>query len=264
MDLGLNGRVALVTGASSGIGRESARVLAAEGAKLMLVARSADKLKAVAEGIGADFGVEAATFACDLTEPDGAERAVAATLARFGRLDVAVCSAGASGSGVFWEIPDSVWEASFNLKFMGTLRTIRAALAPMRARGEGGRIVVIAGNLGRQPLPRGLPSAFANAALLAIVKGVADEVAGQRIFINAVSPGLTRTPRFEERIAAQVAASGKSAEQIEHEMTAVVPSGRVSEADEIARTVAWLASPVAGHITGTNVTVDGGHTRGVT
>jgi len=263
MDLGLKGKVALVTGASSGIGRESARTLAAEGVNLMLVARSADKLESEAAAIVRDYGVEAASFACDLTEPDAAARAVAATLARFERIDVAVCSAGASGNGVFWEIPDSVWEASFNLKFMGTLRTMRAVLAPMRAR-KSGRIVVIAGNLGRQPLPRGLPSAFSNAALLAIVKGAADEVAPLGIFINAVSPGLTRTPRFEERIAAQVKATGKSAEQLEHDMTAAVPSGRISEVDEIARTVTWLASPAAGQITGTNVTVDGGHTRGVT
>ena len=263
MDLGLKGKVAMVTGASSGIGRESARVLAAEGTKLMLVARSKDKLDAVAAEIAAAFKVETAVFACDLTEQDAADRAVAATLAHYGRLDVAVCSAGASANGIFWEIPDAVWEASFRLKFMGTVRTLRAALAPMREQ-KSGRIVVIAGNLGRQPSPRGLPSAFANAALLAVVKGAADEVAAQGIFINAVSPGLTRTPRFEERIAAQVKATGKTAEQIEHEMTAPVPSGRVSEADEIARTVAWLASPVAGHVTGTNVTVDGGHTRGVT
>lgn len=262
MDLGLKDKVAMVTGASSGIGRESARTLAAEGARLMLVARSEEKLKAVADEIGARFKVEVAIFSCDLTQPDAADLAVAATLARFQQLDVAVCSAGASANGVFWEIPDAVWEASFQLKFMGTLRTMRAALAPMRERGSG-RIVVIAGNLGRQPLPRGLPSAFSNAALLAVVKGAADEVAAQGIFINAVSPGLTRTPRFEERIAAQVKATGKTAEQIEHDMTAAVPSGRISEADEIARTVAWLASPAAGQITGTNVTVDGGHTRGV-
>jgi len=262
MDLGLKGKVAMVTGASSGIGRESARTLAAEGASLMLVARSEEKLKAVAAEIGAKSGVEVAIFSCDLTVPDAADRAVAATLARFQQLDVAVCSAGASANGVFWEIPDAVWEASFQLKFMGTVRTLRAALAPMRERGSG-RIVVIAGNLGRQPLPRGLPSAFSNAALLAVVKGLADEVAARGIFINAVSPGLTRTPRFEERVAAQIKATGKTAEQIEHDMTAAVPSGRISEADEIARTVAWLASPAAGHITGTNVTVDGGHTKGV-
>jgi NAD(P)-dependent dehydrogenase (short-subunit alcohol dehydrogenase family) len=140
---------------------------------------------------------------------------------------------------------------------------MRAVLAPMRVQ-KSGRIVVIAGNLGRQPLPRGLPSAFSNAALLTIVKGAADEVAAQGIFINAVSPGLTRTPRFEERIAAQVQATGKTAEQLERDMTAAVPSGRISEVGEIARTVTWLASPAAGQITGTNVTVDGGHTRGVT
>jgi len=263
MDLGLKGKVAMVTGGSSGIGRESARTLAAEGVKLMLVARSADKLRTAAEEIASEFGVETAFFACDLGEPDAATRAVAATLARFHRLDVAVCSAGASANGIFWEIPDEVWEASFRLKFMGTMRTLRAALPPMREQ-KSGRIVVIAGNLGRQPSPRGLPSAFANAALLAVVKGVADEVAAQGIFINAVSPGLTRTPRFEERVVAQAKATGKSAEQIEHDMTAAVPSGRISEADEIARTVTWLASPAAGQITGTNVTVDGGHTKGVT
>jgi NAD(P)-dependent dehydrogenase (short-subunit alcohol dehydrogenase family) len=263
MDLGLSGKVALVTGASSGIGLESARTLAAEGVNVMLVARSEERLKVAAAAIAHDFGVEADCFACDLTEPDAAERAVAATLARYRRIDVAVCSAGASGNGIFWEIPDSVWEASFQLKFMGTLRTMRAVLAPMRVQ-KSGRIVVIAGNLGRQPLPRGLPSAFSNAALLTIVKGAADEVAAQGIFINAVSPGLTRTPRFEERIAAQVQATGKTAEQLERDMTAAVPSGRISEVGEIARTVTWLASPAAGQITGTNVTVDGGHTRGVT
>ncbi|MBC7780963.1 MAG: SDR family oxidoreductase [Proteobacteria bacterium] len=263
MDLHLKGKIALVTGASSGIGRESARTLAAEGAKLVLVARTLTRLQAVADEIARDFGVETEVFSCDLTEVDAPERAVATALARFARIDVAVCSAGASGNGIFWEIPDAVWESSFRLKFMGTVRTMRALLAPMRAQ-KAGRIVVIAGNLGRQPLPRGLPSAFVNAALLAVVKGAADEVAAEGVFINAVSPGLTRTPRFEERVAAQVQSTGKSAEQIEQQMTLAVPSGRVSEVDEVARTVAWLASSAAGHITGTNVTIDGGHTKGVT
>jgi short-subunit dehydrogenase len=112
MDLHLKGKVAMVTGASSGIGRESARMLAAEGAKLMLVARSKEKLDAAAAEIAATFKVDTAVFAADLTEPDAADRAVAATCAQYGRLDVAVCSAGASANGIFWEIPDEVWEAA--------------------------------------------------------------------------------------------------------------------------------------------------------
>src|SRR5271165_50297 len=162
MDLCLAGKVALITGASKGIGEAAAHTLAVEGATLMLVARSRERLCAIAEDLGHRHGDAASFWAGDLREAAAAGQAAAAALAAHGRIDILVVSAGASQGGLFWDIPDQVWEDSFSLKCMATIRTLRAVIPIMRRQGSG-RIVVVAGNTGKQPAPRLLPGAAANA-----------------------------------------------------------------------------------------------------
>jgi NAD(P)-dependent dehydrogenase (short-subunit alcohol dehydrogenase family) len=260
MDLGLAGKVALITGASKGIGAASARVLAAEGAVLALAARSKAGLSALADELTQAHGVPASFWAGDLRDAEAAGQAVDAAIAAHGRIDILVVSAGASQGGLFWDIPDRVWEDSLALKFMATIRTLRAVIPVMRVQ-RSGRIVVVAGNTGRQPAPRLLPGAAANAALLAVVKGLADEVAADGIVINAVNPGPTRTERWTGLMDAAAAARGVEADTVEQDYIRDIPMRRLGEPDEIARLIAFLASPVAGNITGTSVTADGGWTR---
>ncbi len=256
MDLKLDGKVALVTGGNKGLGAASAKALAADGARLFLTARNQADLDAVAAEIGAGTAV----LACDLTEADGADRVAAAALDRYGRIDILVNCAGASQGGVFWDIPDQVWQDSLELKFMANVRMMRAVIPTMRAQ-KYGRIVNVIGNNGKQPSPRLLPGSAANAALLAVTKGLADEVAGDGIVVNAVNPGPTRTERWNTLMTNLAAASGRGVDEVERDFTNQIPMDRLGAPEEIAGIIAFLASDAAANMTGTSITADGGWTK---
>ncbi len=260
MDLNLEGKVALITGASRGLGAACARLLAAEGARLCLSARNADTLEATAEEIRATTGAEVAAVAQDLTELGGADRVARAALDAYGVIDILVNSAGAAQGGVFWEITDEVWEQSLALKFFATVRMIRAVLPAMRGRKQG-RIVTIVGNGGCQPSPRALPGGAANAALLAVTSGLAREIAADGIFINAVNPGPTMTDRWTNLLGDLSRQSGRPVTELKAEVEGNIPLGRFGDPDEIARAVAFLASDCASFTTGTSILCDGGETR---
>ena len=257
MDLKLEGKVSLITGASRGLGAATANLLAAEGARLAISARDADTLEATAADIRAASGAEVATVAQDLTEPGGADKVAAAALDTYGRIDILINSAGAARGGVFWEITDEVWEQSLALKFFATMRMIRAVLPAMRTR-KYGRIVTIVGNGGCQPGPRALPGGAANAALLALTSGLAREIAPDGIFINAVNPGPTMTDRWTGLFADMSSRTGRPMEALKAEVEENIPLGRFGDPDEIARAVAFLASDCASNITGTSILCDGG------
>lgn len=258
MDLNLSGKVALVFGASKGIGLATAKLLANEGARLTLTARSTDSF---AEQ-GARWIGESLLLAADLTEPGAAEAAVAATVERHGRLDVLVVSAGAAQGGLFWEIDDAQWAEALQLKFLGLVRALRAAAPVMQKQGVG-NIVAVVGNAGKQPNKRMLPGAAANAACLAVVRGLAEELAPDGVRVNAVNPGPTRTGRWDMLVERLSASGQRPAAEVRAELLSGIPLGRVSEADEIARIIAFLASDASGTVTGTSITADGGMTAAI-
>lgn len=260
MDLNLSGKVAIVAGGSKGFGAATAHRLAQEGARLLIASRGEDNLKSIVKELRDDHGTKAEYCVCDLTRAGDAEKAARAALEHFGRIDVLVSSVGAAGGGLFWEIPDEVWESAFALKFMGNIRMMRAVIPAMREQGYG-RIVAIVGQFGKQPHPRFTPSGAANAALLSVIKGVADEVAPDGLIVNAINPGASRTKRWNDLIAKVAKDTGTSVEKIEAEHTQHIPLGRFGEPDEIARHVCFLASDAAGYMTGTSVTVDGGYIK---
>ena len=257
MDLDLKGKIALVAGGNKGFGEACAHRLASEGAKLLLTARNKADLENVAADIRGKHGTDVTVLAQDLLESDGGDKAVAATLGEYGRLDIMISSVGASGGGIFWEIPDEVWMDSFALKFMANLRMMRAAVHPMREQ-KSGRMVVIVGQLGVQPHPRILPSSTANAALLSAVKGLADEVASDGVIVNAVNPGPSRTERWNRLMDNVARDTGQTVDEVEAGFTKDIPLGRFGEPDEIARHVCFLASEAAGYMTGTSLNVEGG------
>jgi 3-oxoacyl-[acyl-carrier protein] reductase len=259
MDLGLDGKVALIFGGSKGIGLATAGILAAEGARLALTARALDAFDRLPPELS-DGSV--LRLAADLTTEGAAAEAVQATLERFGRIDILVVSAGAAQGGVFWELSDEVWDAALGLKFMGTVRALRAVAPVMRAQGSG-RIVVVVGNAGKQPSKRMLPGAAANAACLAVVRGLAEELAPCGVQVNAVNPGPTRTGRWTAQMEGLAAASGQSAAEVEEQFRKTIPLGRLSEPAEVARLIAVLASDVSGTTTGTSLTIDGGMTMAI-
>jgi NAD(P)-dependent dehydrogenase (short-subunit alcohol dehydrogenase family) len=257
VDLHLSGKIALVTGGSAGIGRAVALALIAEGCRVVVVGRDEMRLAAMRAEVGSDKLV---TIVADLATSSGADKVAQETIVEVGVPDILVNSAGSSQGGLFWTIDDAVWEESLNLKLMGTIRMLRAIVPPMMERGSG-NVVTIVGNSGRQPGARFLPGSAANAALLAVTKGLADEVARSGVVINAISPGPTRTDRWTGLMAKAAAASSRSIADVEAGHVAGIPTGRLSEPEEIARYVVFLCSPLATAATGTSITIDGGATK---
>ena len=262
MDLQLTGKVALITGATGGLGAACARELAREGARLFLCARTESDLEELAAELRKAGCDSVSSLAADLTSPEAAGAVAVSAETAFGKVDVLVNCAGASAGGVFWELPDSVWEDSLALKFMATVRMIRAVLPGMIGR-RYGRIVTLVGNSGREPDPRMLPGAAANAGLLAVTAGLARDVAEHGVVINAVNPGPTRTGRWEGMMESFAARSGKAPEEEERSFLDAIPQKRLGTAGEIARLVAFLASDAAPHVTGRSITADGGASRAI-
>jgi NAD(P)-dependent dehydrogenase (short-subunit alcohol dehydrogenase family) len=262
MDFRLKGKIAMVSGASKGIGRAVALGLAEEGVHVALNARHAEPLQKLADEIGRRYDVQALAVPGDMMQAADIETFVRRTVERYGRIDILVNNAGSSQGGTFWEVPGQTWLESWSLKLFGYIRLMQAVIPRMIAQG-GGRIVNIVGNSGKQPIDTMLPGGSANAALLTITKGVADAVAKHKIIVNAVNPGPIRTDRWDgimERIGRGL---GKSGPEYEKQFIRDIPLGRIGQPEEIADLVVFLASERAAFLTGTSITADGGMTRGM-
>ena len=262
MNLELTGKVAVVTGASKGIGRAIALGLAAEGARVVAVARDTaaiDKVVAEARDRGgrASLGIRA-----DLSQLSEVERMVATARRECGRIDVLVNNAGAIRGGAFLDIPDAQWIEDWNLKLLGYIRMARAVFPVMQGQG-GGRIVNVVGAAARNPTAAYLTGGAANAALVNFTKGLADLGAESNILVTAVSPAATRTERWDSLMEQQARASGKTVAEMRAAAEAPYRLGRIATPEDIADVVCFLASARASFITGICITVDGGATRGV-
>lgn len=261
MDLGLSGRLVCVVGASKGIGAASARALAAEGAKVVLMARDEAALGAVRDEIVASGG-QALVVSMDALDADNVSTTFDAVETDHGAIDGCVISIGAAQGGLMWELGDDVWSSAFELKFMGMVRVLRAISPRMMGR-KSGRIVAVVGNNGRQPGARMLPGSAANAACLALVRGLAEELAPHGVSLNALNPGPTRTDRWDRLISNLAASSSAAFEDVEAKQLASMPRGRIAEPEEMGRLAAVLCSDLVDMVTGTALTADGGATKGL-
>jgi NAD(P)-dependent dehydrogenase (short-subunit alcohol dehydrogenase family) len=261
VELGLDGRVALVTGGSKGIGRACAAALAVEGCRLALCARGAEGLARAADELSAKGG-EVLTVAADLADPDAPRRVVDATVARFGRLDILVNNAGAIRGGDFLGTPAEQWAEDWRLKILGYVRMAQAALPVMRAR-RWGRIINIIGAAARNPTPDYMAGGIANAGLINWTRALADLGAPDQVLVTAVSPGATATERWDNLVAQRARAQGRPAGELRRELERAQPLGRIGRPEDVADLVVFLASERAGFITGVAITVDGGASRGV-
>jgi 3-oxoacyl-[acyl-carrier protein] reductase len=255
MDLQLLGKVAIVTGASRGIGCAIARALASEGMRVVLAARSRDRLDEVA----ASCGTECLVHAADLRDPDAPASVIASTLARFGRIDALVNNAGATRRGDFLALTDADWADGFALKFSAAMRGCRAAWPHLaESRGAIVNIVGIGGRTGSADFTIG---GAVNAALLNLTKALADRGQRDGVRVNAINPGFVSTERLQARVRAFAAEHGTDEAAASERMARASGVTRFGTPEEIARVVAFLASPRAAYCQGTIVDVDGGQTR---
>jgi NAD(P)-dependent dehydrogenase (short-subunit alcohol dehydrogenase family) len=262
MQLGLAGKIALVTGGSMGIGKATALALAQEGVHVAICARGIEALQKTAVEIEAATGSRALPVRADMTSLTDIQQLVATTVQELGGLDILVNNAVNSVPGTFMELPDEAWLNHINVKIMGYVRCARAAIPHMIRRG-GGRIINIGGMAARQVGHLTTSNGVTNAGVANITKNLADQVAQHRILVNCIHPGTTRTPRQTMLLERQARDLGVSLEEAEREAVKAIPIGRMVTPEDIANLVLFLVSAQASAITGQVIAVDGGAGRGM-
>ena len=258
MDLGLTGKVALVTGGSEGIGKAAALSMVAEGAKATICARREDVLNAAADEIRAATGGEVLAVSADVSTAEGVQKVIDATLSQFGRLDILVNNAGTSAAGPFESVTDEGWQTDLDLKLFGAIRFCRLAIPHMREQG-GGRIINVT-NLGaKAPAAASVPTSVSRAAGIAVTKAMSKEFAPDNILVNTVCIGLIKSGQHESRFERTMSDNPDNTLEGMYEiMGSRVPLGRVGEAAEAGDVIAFLASERASYLTGIAVNIDGG------
>jgi 3-oxoacyl-[acyl-carrier protein] reductase len=262
MDLGIRDRVALVAASSRGLGKAVAEALAAEGVALALCSRDGQSLGATAEGIRQRWGVPVLDRAVDVTSREAVKGFIAATLERFGRVDIGIANCGGPPSKKFAETTVEDWRRAFDLNFMSTLY-LAQELLPLMQRQRWGRFLTITSLTVKQPTDGLILSNAIRAGVAGLVKSLSNEYARDNVLVNNVCPGFTATDRLTELARTQAAAQGVDSDDIVGRWTRDIPMGRLGRPDEFASTVAFLCSEQAGYITGVSVAIDGGAVKGI-
>lgn len=264
MNLGLAGRACAITGASRGIGRETARILCGEGADVLLLARGATDLgDAVGEcrGAGAESGGNAEALALDITDADAPERVVAAAGERFGKLDVLINNAGTARWRDLDDVPEEDWYAAWEINVMAPMRLMRAAIPGMVERGWG-RVVNVASTAGKRPSASMPEYSVAKSAQLSLSRLYADRHAADGVLVNAICPGPTKSEMWMGPGGlldqSRELSGAASREEALEEAGAKRPIGRLAEVAEIAAAIVFLSSERASYVAGAAWSVDGG------
>lgn len=258
LELGLEGKVAIVTGASEGLGRATAEKLARCGAKVGMAARRPDVLDAAAQAIQKATGGEILALPTDVTKADQVEKFVGAVISRWGGVDVLLNNAGTSSAAGFEGVDEAAWQYDWDSKVMGAIRFCRLVIPSMRARG-GGAIVNVTTVGGKAPNPKSLPTSVTRAAGINLTKSLAHEYAADQIRVNTICLGVVKSAQWTRRF------KGGDLDAFYADMakTRRVPLGRLGEAEEFADLVAFLVSARARFITGASINFDGGASAAV-
>lgn len=262
MDLGLRNKVAMVGGASKGLGYAVARALAGEGVAVSIASRDGDAIRRTAATIHRETGAPAFAVAADLSTPDAIDRWHAATLGEFGGIDLLFCNTGGPPAGAALSFDDAAWQSAFDLLLMSVVRTVRLAVPSMQARG-GGAILISTSSSVKEPIPNLALSNVLRGSVSALAKTLSLELAPSRIRVNQLIPGRIDTDRVRWLDEVNAQRNAVSVADVQARALANIPLARYGAPDDFGRMAAFLLSDAAAYITGASVQVDGGLIRGV-
>ena len=262
MDLGLTGKVAIVTGSSDGIGYAVARSLAREGARVVLCARREGLLAEARDAIVKETGAEVLAVSCDVQRLSDVQRLVKETIQRFGAIHILVNNAGSVPSIQFADIDDAQWYQMLEGKLLGFIRMSREVVPYMR-QGGWGRIVNIAGTAGMEPSNTAMAVGLNNAAVINWTKSMSRQYAADGVLVMTVAPGSIETPRQVRNRQREAAIRGTSLDELLEARVRDIPLKRLGRPEEVANLVVFLASECSSYMTGSCITVDGGVRRGI-
>jgi 3-oxoacyl-[acyl-carrier protein] reductase len=260
MDLGIRGKVALVTAASRGLGRATAEELAAEGAAVVMCARGKEALASAAQAIRNATSAEILDVQADVSNAEDIKRLIESAMNRFNQFDILVTNAGGPPSGPFESLGPEKWNDAIRLTLLSAVNLCRAVVPGMRQR-KWGRIINVTSITVKQPVDGLMLSNSLRAGVTGFARTLANEVARDGITVNNILPGYTRTERVESLARAAAERDGTPVEESLKKWENEIPMGRIGEPREFAALAAFLASERASFITGTSITVDGGWTR---
>jgi len=262
VDLGLKGKVALVAGASRGLGFAVARELAAEGASLSISSRDAVSLRKATDRIRSETGAEALAVAADVRSAAALEAWRDRTLEKFGRIDLLFANSGGPPAGKFPDFDDAAWQNAFELLLLSVIRMARLAIPPIRSAG-GGAILFSTSSSVKEPIGNLTLSTVLRAGVSALAKTLSQELAADHIRVNQIIPGRIDTDRVRELDEINAKKAGISLEEAKKRASSSIPFGRYGEAADFGRAAAFLLSGAASYITGATLQVDGGMIRSV-
>lgn len=260
MNLGLEGKIALVTAASGGLGFATARALAQEGAQVAICSRDQTRAGEAAARISDETGTKVSGYEADVSQASSLESLFAAVTTDLGGLDILVCNAGGPPPGDFAALDEAKWDLAYSLTLQSVVRSVRLALPHLRSRG-GGSILALASSSVKQPIPNLLLSNVFRPAVHGLCKSLASELAGDGIRVNVLSPGRVETERIQQLDEARAQREGRPLEEIKASSLAAIPLGRLGRPEEFGRVAAFLCSDAASYVTGSSVLVDGGMVR---
>jgi 3-oxoacyl-[acyl-carrier protein] reductase len=262
MNLGLNGKVAMIGGGSRGLGLAVARALAGEGAQVSIASRNPDAIKAAGARIQQESGGQVLTFAADLASDTAIAEWHRTTVDRFGPVDLLFTNSGGPPAGRVLDFDDAGWRAAFELLLLSVIRQVRLVVPSMEARG-GGAILMSTSSAVKEPIANIALSNVVRASVAALAKTLALELAASKIRVNQLVPGRIGTDRVREIDEINAKKAGISPDEQRQRSVSTIPLGRYGEPDEYGRMAAFLLSDAAAYITGASVQVDGGLVRGL-